>query len=545
MKTENVCSSLIAVLLFASGSLSAAEIPCEYDANEEWPLPAGKVCQSESTPLLANDDSQTSTAAVQRPTCSSASFDSDGDGWGWENNASCKVATHEIGVNNGVPVCEQPSSDPDGDGWGWENGASCSVVAKVRTSNPVCESSASDSDGDGWGWENGASCQVAIVAVTPTNAPVTHPSCEYRASDDNADGWGWENESSCRVTATSRFPECFGAAVDTDPDGDGWGFQNNQVCEVVAKKVFKGVVFEQDFESAALGAYGATEVNADWQTPFWHLGFTQRRANIVADSERGNSLRVTYPGNKYGAAGAAAFLSDVKFGVDLPASYEELYLSYDVKFSEDFDFVRGGKLPGLCGYDNTLSPTSGCNTGGGFPDGFDGWSARGMWREGGQLENYVYHADQVSFFGDDEFWGVDAKPGTWHRVQHRVVMNTPGVADGILEAWIDGKKVLSEQKYMFRKSANIGINLFYFSTFYGGADASWAPSTDQYAFFDNFRIATDAEVSAIGKALSLNDDSSGSETSSDSDGGGGTTTLLMVLLLSLTTLKRRLMSRAR
>lgn len=530
MKTENIWSGFVAVLLLAFGSLNAVEIPCEYDDNEEWPQPAGKVCQSEPAPLFADDDSEV-VSVIKIATCSSAAFDSDGDGWGWENSASCKVATVA-----GIPVCDSVSSDLDGDGWGWENGASCSVVSVLTPKSPVCELDSSDSDGDGWGWENGASCQVAKQDQAVSPPVVTHPACTYRTSDDNADGWGYENEKTCKITESSRYPECFGVAEITDPDGDGWGFQNNQVCEVVALKEFSGVVFEQDFESAELGLYGAADVNVEWQTPLWHLGFSQGRVNVVADVERGKALRVTYPANKYGAAGAAAFLSDVKFGVELPVSYEELYLSYDMKFSEDFDFVRGGKLPGLCGYDNTLSPTSGCNTGGGFPDGFDGWSARGMWRVDGKLENYVYHADQVSFYGDDEFWSVNAQPGTWHRVQHRVVMNTPGVADGILEAWIDGKKVLSEQKFMFRKTANIGINLFYFSTFYGGADATWAPSEDQYAFFDNFRIATNAEEADTVKGLSLDDDSSESEASSS---GGGTVTVLMLLLLSLTGLKKR------
>ncbi|WEF34271.1 cellulase family glycosylhydrolase [Pseudoduganella chitinolytica] len=57
------------------------------------------------------------------PTCASAGSDPDGDGWGWENNQSCKVApaaTH----------CASAASDPDGDGWGWEGGMSCKVVFK-------------------------------------------------------------------------------------------------------------------------------------------------------------------------------------------------------------------------------------------------------------------------------------------------------------------------------------------------------------------------------------------------------------------------------
>ena len=113
-----------------------------------------------------------------------------------------------------------------------------------------------------------------------------------------------------------------------------------------------------------------------------------------------------------------------------------------------------------------------------------------MWREDGILENYVYHASQRNFYGDDEFWDVSAEPGVWHRVQHRVVLNTPGQKNGILEAWFDGTKVLSLQNLEYRKTNTIGINLFYFSTFFGGNDASWAPSTDQVMNFDNFVLST-------------------------------------------------------
>ena len=399
-------TAVIGVLLLASSSLGAAEIPCEYDSNSEWPQPEGKVCQSTDSPLLLADDATSASVTPVVPTCSSAAFDSDGDGWGWENQESCRVL-----LIAGNPVCENVSSDTDGDGWGWENGRSCIADAAFRvdspvnlpTDSPVCELSSSDSDGDGWGWENGASCRVSGTVVdqgsatpvdqgttTPVDqassvpvdqgsvTPVDHPSCEYRASDDNADGWGFENGQSCRITSASKYPECYSGIEDTD--GDGWGFQNNQVCQYVDRKEFEGVVFEQNFESVPLGSYGSGQLNKDWKTPIWHLGFTQGRVDVVPDPERGNAIRVTYPANKFGAAGAAAFLSDLKFAVDLPVSHEELYLSYDVKFAKDFDFVRGGKLPGLCGYDNSLSPTSGCNTGGGFPDGYDGWSARGMWR---------------------------------------------------------------------------------------------------------------------------------------------------------------------
>lgn len=75
--------------------------------------------------------------------CSSASKDPDGDGWGWENNASCLVvgsAPYNSGTDCGSgmqlggvcwPACSSASKDPDGDGWGWENNASCIVMGSA------------------------------------------------------------------------------------------------------------------------------------------------------------------------------------------------------------------------------------------------------------------------------------------------------------------------------------------------------------------------------------------------------------------------------
>lgn len=396
-----------------------------------------------------------------------------------------------------------------------------------HANTPVCQFSDSDSDGDGWGWENNASCVVTVTtqsAVSPVqttenttpqpteqtiaaiDSEPVEPEAEAEAENEN------ENEKENEVSEIidglyrGRVPVC--SSPNSDIDGDGWGFEFHTSCKVVEGYVAPGsipdvapegnssqqkvgIVYQQDFNISDFGLYQGDQLNNEWQSPQWHLGFDQGRVTIVdTGGSHGNAMQVTYPAGGYGAAGASAFLSDVQFGMQLPKTYEELYIAYDIRFAQGFDFVRGGKLPGLCGSDVNLAPNTGCNTGGGYPSGYDGWSARGMWREDGILENYVYHASQRNFYGNDEFWNVSATPGVWHRVQHRVVLNTPGLKNGILEAWFDGTKVLSLQNLEYRKTNTIGINLFYFSTFFGGNDASWAPSTDQIMNFDNFVLST-------------------------------------------------------
>ncbi len=63
--------------------------------------------------------------------------------------------------SDGAPVCGRCDSDPDGDRWGWENEASCRVPSWCLVPQyAACRSCASDPDGDGFGWENERSCEV-------------------------------------------------------------------------------------------------------------------------------------------------------------------------------------------------------------------------------------------------------------------------------------------------------------------------------------------------------------------------------------------------
>ena len=145
--------------------------------------------------------------------CLYRSSDDNSDGWGWENNASCRigpdssdeepVAGNEdfvpiVGAN-GRLVCQSEDADPDGDGFGWENNASCVVpgsTAEIDVAdapNPFCSNEDADPDGDGWGWENNASCIAvatedndAATAEPETNSePATDSEPETEAIDNN------------------------------------------------------------------------------------------------------------------------------------------------------------------------------------------------------------------------------------------------------------------------------------------------------------------------------------------------------------------------
>ena len=233
-----------------------------------------------------------------------------------------------------------------------------------------------------------------------------------------------------------------------------------------------------DFDGTALGEYSAGAFHSDWPGVDWVIGLGAGRAEIVgASAYSGRSLRLKYPAGTYGSRAQA-----IQARIDLPRSYEELHVSYRVRFDEGFDFVRGGKLPGLIG--------GTANTGGNRPNGSDGWSGRMMWRRGGDAVQYVYHPDQPGVYGEDFRWGRRFEPGQWHTVEHRFVMNTPQSNDGVLQTWFDGRQAVHVDELRFRDVDSFAIDGFYISTFFGGSDSTWAPEKDEYISFDDFVIST-------------------------------------------------------
>ena len=234
------------------------------------------------------------------------------------------------------------------------------------------------------------------------------------------------------------------------------------------------------FTAAAPGTYAEEAVQADFNgAPTWNDGLDEGRASIVEEGDE-RFLRVTYPANQYGPANGG-----VQFKVPLGGSYEELFFAYRVRFGAGFSFMKGGKLPGLVG---GSSPT-GCS-----PDP-DGFSARNMWRGGGDIVQYVYWPEQPNTCGDDLDYeaGGNARafePGQWHTVEHRVRMNTVGNQDGVLEGWVDGELSLSDDGRLWRSDDSFAIDTLYFSTFFGGSDNSWAPASAQTIDFDDLIVST-------------------------------------------------------
>lgn len=266
------------------------------------------------------------------------------------------------------------------------------------------------------------------------------------------------------------------------------------------------VIFTNDFEDDPLGQYSRSNLNADWMSPSSSNGVDEGRVSIVNEGSS-KVLRVEYPEGLFGSGDDR---TGGQWRMILDQGYEAVELEYRLKFEDGFDFVRGGKLPGLAG--------GAGNSGGNRPNGTDGFSARMHWRtnrssgsplnssqtDRANIAQYVYHPDQTTnngVNGDDLDWD-DGPSGVWrvfesdrwYHVRHRIIMNTPGVNggqglhDGVVQAWLDGVQVLDVDNIRFRDVASLQIDQFFFSTFFGGGSAIWATSKDEVAFFDDFKI---------------------------------------------------------
>lgn len=236
------------------------------------------------------------------------------------------------------------------------------------------------------------------------------------------------------------------------------------------------------FDQNTLGHYTEKDYFRDWNCPGWSMGLNN--VSIVGGKEarnaHGQALRLKLP---KGASGCVSEKDCANWKPHIGAQPDSLYYSYWVKFPENFDFVRGGKLPGI----GSVAP----RVGGVKPNGNDGWSVRVMWEKDGKPGQYVYHPDQPKNFGD--FFPWDTPPlekGKWHQIKTFVRLNTPGKRNGVITTWLNGKQVLDKRDLRFRNSNNLQIERFLFAVFFGGTGAEWAPKRDMVLYLDDFTLST-------------------------------------------------------
>ncbi len=269
-------------------------------------------------------------------------------------------------------------------------------------------------------------------------------------------------------------------------------------------------VFHISFDHLRVGnSYTKNELKTDFNLAyskgFFDGSAGSDRASIDYTESRdpnGVSLKVRFPKGKLKTAD-----SGVDTRIDLEGVFnnntfasEDLYLSYWVKFSSNFEFDKcGGKLPSLGG--STFNSSK------------NRWKGRIMWRKGGSIQFYMELPDSRFTPTDEErFWGRKTKEGSgicdfeympylgspgWHNIELHYRFETPGTSDGVFEGWVDGENFDSMNASVFNNyrpqgtsRENITINNILLSAFLGGSNIEdYAPTEDIYAWFDEFRVS--------------------------------------------------------
>ena len=68
-----------------------------------------------------------------------------------------------------------------------------------------------------------------------------------------------------------------------------------------------------------------------------------------------------------------------------------------------------------------------------------------------------------------------------------MLSNTDNNKDGEVQIWINGEEVLYLTGIRFVNDGSL-VDTFYFSTFHGGNNISWAPRVDSYIWYDDLSI---------------------------------------------------------
>ncbi len=228
------------------------------------------------------------------------------------------------------------------------------------------------------------------------------------------------------------------------------------------------VIYKHNFDNNTPGKYNFSEWTQDWLFPKWEnrqstLEITEDANDLINPTK---ALQIFFPANSLGPEeGGTNWWTNIE-------KQSELYVSYDVMFMPGFEYQMGGKLPSVKGGSVEVM--------GDFerPNGYDGFAAGIMFKEGGKIVFYVYYADsKVTEYGESFLWGsgkypngyfspssvvIDygsgdisyCNPGEWHNLTYRIVLNTVkaeggGNYDGILEAYFDGKLVSQLSHFCF------------------------------------------------------------------------------------------------
>ncbi|KAJ1030920.1 hypothetical protein NDA18_002149 [Ustilago nuda] len=219
-------------------------------------------------------------------------------------------------------------------------------------------------------------------------------------------------------------------------------------------------------------------------------------APAPAPRSNGSSvLQIFYPAQSYTPSelpvGGTQFYASTPFLLSLATS---VTFNYSVFFPLYYDFVLGGKLPGLYG------GTEGC---GGGNNAEHCWSSRMAWRSGGLGELYAYlpqHKQNTSAMLDvkpysyvNPVYGIslgrgsfNLTKGAWTNISQTITLqNNETHPNGVFHVSVNGESVIHYDQVFFPT----WLKGILFSTFFGGSTREWATPVDQFSYFAGFSVS--------------------------------------------------------
>ena len=201
------------------------------------------------------------------------------------------------------------------------------------------------------------------------------------------------------------------------------------------------------------------------------------RAGPGYSAHAGGALRVSIPKGQFRGLDSPIALKPLVPGGEPVAAFMRYYL----RLGDDWDpTLDGGKLPGFAGTYGSAG------WGGRRSNGSNGWSARGgfarapapgtLLAQARGVGSYVYHADMQGRYGETWGWNLGAagwlEKGRWYSIEQELRLNTPGLSDGLLRVWVDGRKAFERTNLRFRDVDTLRIESAWLNVYHGGSRPS-------------------------------------------------------------------------
>lgn len=219
-----------------------------------------------------------------------------------------------------------------------------------------------------------------------------------------------------------------------------------EVFEISEDKFAQAVVFQERFENSS-----------EFSEKLIQTGLAERIKN------NGNhSLKVIYYPSTQGTKRVIVN--------QLIEQADAMSLEYRIDLCNNFNFGKGGKLPGL----GSVKPIAG----GRIMDRKN-WSARLMFNSDGSIKTYVYNQNKTQKYGsvvNSSANSLKLTPGNSFVIK---MVLTKSIPFSLIKVYLNNKLIIEHPNLLLGdNSKESSIGTFMFNTFHGGADESWTPKGD-------------------------------------------------------------------